>query len=624
MRNTIFTLAALCTLGAAAEEKAFTYVDETSTVEYIGNNKPETYNVAVRLYQAGFRGYEITGISVPVGEGVEMLDMQVWLSSQLSSEIVDGVKHNVADLATAEAAIVERDGVRWLEGRFAEPVVIPEKGLYAGYTFTIGEKTEANAKPVTGMKGATECGFYYFTTRSALKWKDYANELDFTSGIRVILQGEFPMAGVSPANAGKTYFAANADNMALSVSLCQFGEEPIRSVAYTLVAGDRTATGEIEFDSPLSPQFGHGIDYDLKADIQLPAGDYPMSFTVDRVNGQSNGSVAPQFEEDVRFLTYYPVNRPLLEEFTGLWCGYCPRGWAAMKMLREQLGDLYVCASYHLDPYEMDYDPMAIMGAYDVATPVGGYPNMNLNRRLEADPFWGPYPFEGGFAIEKTWKSQQEQLTPWWIDATAAWTDDNRIEVNTRTVNAFEDAKGKYRLLYILVEDGMHNPDWVQQNNYYGDQDWDQYPYMSRFVETDGGVADLVFDDVAVYCEDVWGIAGSLPDEMKVNELYEHNYFIDSARVVNINGENLIFDSGKLKMIVVLLGSDGEVVLNSIMVPVTGGNGVCAPAADMGEHVSVRYYDIAGNEVGPEAKGLVIRRAVDANGNVATSKVMRR
>lgn len=65
-------------------------------------------------------------------------------------------------------------------------------------------------------------------------------------------------------------------------------------------------------------------------------------------------------------------------------------------------------------------------------------------------------------------------------------------------------------------------------------------------------------------------------------------------------------------------------VLNSIMEPVTGANGVCAPGVEAAKVVSVKYYDISGREVGPEAKGLVIRRAVDANGNAATSKMMRR
>lgn len=620
----IFTLAALCALGASAEEKAFTYADETAPVEYIGNNKMETYNVAVRIYQAAFRGYEIAGISVPVGEGVEMLEPQIWLSSELNAEIVDGVKHNVADIATAEAAIVERDGARWLEGRFAEPVAIPEGGLYAGYTFTIGEKTEANAMPVTGMKGATEGGFYYFTTKSALKWKDYTKELDFTSALRVMVDGEFPAAGVSPSNAGNSYFDAKAEEMALNVSLAQFGDEPISNVGYTLTVGNKSVTGEIAFDIPQTVQFGHAIDYDILADIQLPAGDYPLTFTVDKVNGNANGSVAPEFVEDVKMLAYYPVNRPLMEEFTGLWCGFCPRGWAAMKMMQEQFGDLYVCASYHLDPYDADNDPMVVMDDMDVATPVAGYPNMYINRSVDGDPFWGPYPFVGGFAMDKSWTELQKQTTPWWIDATAAWTGDNRIEVNARVVNAFEDAAGKYRLLYILLGDDMHKPEWLQQNYFYGEPGWEEYPYMSQFVETDGPIADLPYDDVVIYCEDVWGIEGSLPEEMNVNELYEHNYFIDADKVVNINGESLILDSGKLKVIVTILGNDGEEVLNSIMVPVTGGNGICAPDVERGEIVSVRYYDISGNEVGPEAKGLVIRRAIDANGNVATSKVMRR
>lgn len=392
-------LGAICALSTSAAKKDFTYVDASAPVEYIGNNKIETYNVAVRLSQPGFNGYKVTGVAVPVPEGAEILAPEVWLSSQLATEIKGGVKQNVADLASTKAQIVEHDGKKWLEGLFENPVTVTADGLYAGYTFTIGEKTEANAMPVAGVKTVTPDGFYYFTTKSALKWKDYTAEKNFTSAVNVILEGDFPEVAISPVQVGKMYFPATSNQLDLKVALTQFGDEPLKSLNYTVTVDGRKLSGEKMFEELLNVQFGHAVEYDFPQELQLASGEYDLAFSVDKVNGKENGSVAPSYSAGIKMLTYYPVTRPLLEEFTGLWCGFCPRGWAAMKMLQEEHGDLYVCASYHLDPYEADNDPMAIMGSEEIATPVGGYPNMYINRTVEADPFQGPYPFKEAYAF---------------------------------------------------------------------------------------------------------------------------------------------------------------------------------------------------------------------------------
>lgn len=623
MRKIIMMLGVICALGAGAAEKGFTYVDESATLEYIGNNKAETYNVAVRLYQAGFAGYRITGVSVPVGDETEVIAPQIWLSSKLETKTVDGVKQNVADLATAQAQVVERDGHKWIEGKFAQPVTVTKDGLYAGYSFTIGEKTPGNAAPVAGVKTATKDGFYLFTTRSALKWKDYTEEKQFTSAINVILEGDFPAVAITPSAAGKLYFPADSELMDIKVLLSQFGDEPLQEIAYTIQAGDKTLKGTKKFDTAVNLQFGHGIECDLQPEIQLEPGEYDLTFSVDKVNGKDNGSVASSFADGISMLRYYPVNRPLMEEFTGMWCGFCPRGWAAMKMMQEQFGDRYVCASYHIDPYDADNDPLVIMGSDDVATPVSGYPNMYINRKIETDPFLGTYPFVGGYAIDKIWEKQQAQFTPWWMDAQAYWTADGRIEVNASVANSFGNASDDFTLLYMLLEDGLHNPKWRQMNNFSGETGWEEYPYMKQFVEGGDAIFDLVFDDVLVYCENVWGIPGSLPFDIKADQLYEHKYIINPADVVNYKGESLLYNPDKLKVVVALLSAGGSEVLNSIVVPVAEGSGICASSIDSNDMVSVKYYDISGKEVNESAKGVVIRRTVDASGNVKTTKMIR-
>lgn len=176
----------------------------------------------------------------------------------------------------------------------------------------------------------------------------------------------------------------------------------------------------------------------------------------------------------------------------------------------------------------------------------------------------------------------------------------------------------------MLVEDGVHNPRWVQQNYYTGETEWSKYPYMQQFVDGGDKISDLVFDDVLVYCENVFGIGGAVPHNVKADQLYEHKYEIAPEDIVNYKGESLLFNRDKLKVVVALLGNSGMEVLNSIMVPVTDGSGIYAPSMQQGEIVSEKYYDISGNQVDASAKGVIIRCTTDSFGNVRTTKIIRR
>ena len=74
-----------------------------------------------------------------------------------------------------------------------------------------------------------------------------------------------------------------------------------------------------------------------------------------------------------------PVHRPLMEEYTGTWCGYCVRGLLGLQKLAELYPDDYVCVSYH------NGDPMEI--AYDFPSPIAGYPSAWVDRGMEVDPY---------------------------------------------------------------------------------------------------------------------------------------------------------------------------------------------------------------------------------------------
>ena len=59
-----------------------------------GSGKAETYNVAIRLADRAFVGSKVVSFSVPL-EAAPVSDVKVWLSKELKSEKVDGVKVKV-------------------------------------------------------------------------------------------------------------------------------------------------------------------------------------------------------------------------------------------------------------------------------------------------------------------------------------------------------------------------------------------------------------------------------------------------------------------------------------------------------------------------------------------------
>lgn len=76
-------------------------------------------------------------------------------------------------------------------------------------------------------------------------------------------------------------------------------------------------------------------------------GDQELSITISEVNGQPNGDKAATTAIPLRVYPFLSVNRPLVEEYTGLWCGYCPRGYVALETMKELYPDRFVGIAYH-------------------------------------------------------------------------------------------------------------------------------------------------------------------------------------------------------------------------------------------------------------------------------------
>lgn len=600
----------MCALTAAASMGAditFCYGDPEEGYHVYGFNKKESYDVAIRIADASYAGARVKGFSVPMPAPPSALDaMSGWMSSELKLEN----KVNVPDIAVKEATL--QDGM--LSVTFDEPYEIPAEGVYVGYSFNILELTDNTGYPVAvySVADPDPDGLYMHTSRSRLKWKGMVETTGAVSAMRVWLEtqtGDYAMTPVLPALSH-----AGIEEGVVRATFVNKGDVDASTIGYTYTIGDMTVSDSLPLAEPI---MGGGsrreIEFPLK---EMPGpGSYPFSLTVETINGEPNGDNVRTATAEIEILPFIPVTRPLVEEFTGLGCAFCPRGYVAMEQLREAYGDLFVGMAYHAEAYESGC--MVTMPGSDFPMEVGGFPNGAINRESLLDP---------GYFTEK-WPAYQTEFAPASVEATLEWADGEDAElkavVNTRFARPYENCD--YRLSVALVADGLSNPKWRQSNAYSGETNpYYSGPWWDIFTKGERTVTGLVFNDVVAYYKDVRGVEGSLPASMDCGEEASYECRIRKADILNIKGEEFINEGATIHAVGILLDAATGKVLNcnksaSLSFTTTSIAETGTPSVV----VRTEYYDLQGARVSSPRDGIFVAVETLSDGTVRHSKVIR-
>lgn len=146
----------------------------------------------------------------------------------------------------------------------------------------------------------------------------------------------------------------------------------------------------------------------------------------------------------------------LVEEGTGNWCMYCPRGQIGLHMLREKYSDNLVDIAVH-----MGSDPMIVpdyvMGVAGFFTQ--GIPHCVMNRKASfvGDPYYD---------VENLFLKALADGPIAKVHCTATLDDNKQIEVKAVTEFGKPIEKGLYNLAFAIVEDSVVGHD--QANAYSG------------------------------------------------------------------------------------------------------------------------------------------------------------
>ncbi len=612
-----------CILGAAmvsamAAESTITFTYAGDEYGYWGKSKAEIYDAAIRIDDPALVGKKITAIRAVINAYEDIEATSVWLSKELTLQKVGSVKVTVPDVYAAEVAPEKislpgtTDTYGELSSTLAEPYVITEEGIYVGYSLTVPspEKgkglTAKQSNPLLLSPSSNPNSLYLRASKDFLKWIAYNDKLGGAAMIYVSIEGEFPEYSVGLKSLATTYAPIN-EEFAVKAVISTPGVKDVTSLGYTYTVGGETFERTIEFDTPLAADFVNPTSVELPINALSELGEYTIDLTINKVNGMDNANPATSGSCALTVLPFVPVHRPMVEEFTGTWCGWCTRGYWAMETLSELYGDDVVLAAYH------DGDPMALNGDFPVE--VSGFPSATLNRNGIEDPYYGRA--NDGFGMKNEVVASMETAVPASIEVIAKWTNAEKTAIAVDATSTFFETKDNagYKIGYLLINNGLSGmgSDWAQSN--YFAQYANQYAGTDLEVLTTwpAKVPGLIFNDVVVDATGMKGVRGSVPSSVTYNTPYATEFSFDIA------DNTIIQDKEKLYVAAFIINPNGT-ILNANKVKVDVSTGVDDLTSDA-EEVSAEYYNLSGARVAAPQQGIFVKVAKMADGTIRTSKV---
>ena len=597
------------TFNGYANDGLVTYSANTGTkeVKYFGTAKKESFDVAMLLADKYTKGKKIETIKVPFPKNAEIGNVKIWLTKKLAL----ANKKNVADVMTLDATMDDSTAIV----KLATPYTIDSDTLYIGYSFDVVELTERTQLPISLINEKGVQGLWTHSSRTYRSWLDKSTY--GCSAMQVELSG---------FNANDAYFEGFKDyynqvNIAtpINLTLLNRGYNGIKSIDYSYSVGDKKVSDHLTLDAPIPACLNASTEFTVTLPAIEAKGKYPVTFSIDKVNGEANSEVATA-NSTMAIYNKLPKHRPVMEEFTGTWCGNCARGWIGLEVMTRLHPD-FIALAYHSGDVMQVIDQKNFLG-FDTENPA--YPMANIDRvYTDIDPYYGADMTP--FGIEEIWKKQAEILAPASLETEAAFTPDGK-DIKAKAILEFpEDANDadKYSVEFVLVTDGLHGEGQAwEQSNYLEENEKGDYPFPEAdiFFAGSSSIPNMHYNDVVVATTRLRNGLIKLPAKVEAEKAFSIEGTITEVdSIKNMANYPVIQDSKNLRIVALLINEKGEIV-NGAQAKVTGyeTTGIRNINTNAAEADVPAIYNLQGHRLQTMQKGLNIIRTKDGK----TKKVM--
>jgi thiol-disulfide isomerase/thioredoxin len=253
------------------------------------------------------------------------------------------------------------------------------------------------------------------------------------------------------------YSLPSTDNQ-LSIDVYNNGITAITSLDISW--NDGTTNYSENFNVNIAPDQTRTINHSTQINYSS-VDQQNITVTINSVNGSADAdSTNNLINTTFNTLSQSGTKAVFIEEATGTWCGFCPRGAVGMDYMATTYPNTVVAVAVH------NSDPMAV-SEYDsgIGQYIDGYPSAVVDRKLlDIDPEQS--------SLQMAYNNQINELVPISL-VTSATQVGNNLTINAKATffSNFTNADSNYRLGVIITEDGVTGTSngYAQVNYYSGE-----------------------------------------------------------------------------------------------------------------------------------------------------------
>ncbi len=287
-----------------------------------------------------------------------------------------------------------------------------------------------------------------------------------------------------------------------SLNVRNFSTLPIESLTIETTFGDaEPIVRDVTLDSPIPVgEFG---EIKLTGVCDYESLEVPVTTRILKLNGKEN--IISDMTCEVPLVcsdnVFTRIN--VVEEMTGVDCGWCPRGIVGLEDLKKNHPDDVIVIGVH--NYNYPNDPMSCSSYLNWV--VGSAPSATVNRDNVFDP--------NSLTLEQEYLAQRG-IAFGGVDVKAVYSDEAKdaIDVSITTRFAQSYSVHSYALAIVRTQDNM-GP-FNQANNYAGGK----YGSLEGWSDK-GNSVSTIYNDVAREIIGFGGIDNSIPRPIVKGEDYE-------------------------------------------------------------------------------------------------------
>lgn len=443
-------------------------------------------------------------------KGFTVSAVKYGLAAQADNVEVFVTKDLNADPIVTKKASVAYKG--WNEVALTTPYEIDGEGFYIGYSYT-GSAVSLGMTTTFSENGCwADLGD---------GWQNYATQKGESAkalAIQARITGDNLPLDLMLYTDTHEYAVVKGEPCKLEFSVKNLSAVAVRNlqVGYSIDGGEETVC---DFKTTM----GSNIDKSFAIEHEgfSTTGKHSLKMRVVSINGKDD-AYAPNSELvlGLNVKNSLPMQRLVVEEGTGTWCQYCPKGIVAFRETAAAYPEHFIGIAVHKD------DALATDSYSELK--FSGYPDSYLNRNLKSNVEPSASAYTSAISNIK------DRVPTVGVEVNAEYTDDTKKQIHAEALATFVSAQQgiNYRVSFVLIENGIKG--YSQVNAYAGGSS-----VMGGFEKL-SNPAYIDMDHVARMNYSYQGFEGSIPTDVEADQTVSYETTLAMPTVQNADNCELV------------------------------------------------------------------------------------